>query len=115
MAQSYNLNDVYAIQFGQAMAGILSNPAFPISRISIQQLLDTVEPIAIAATRRIADLTGDMSTAVPPVTNFDTGFTASSAIYDVPQDSAPPPPYVRPTTVLTPGGSRIVFQDQQIL
>lgn len=108
MAQSYNLNDVYAIQFANVACGLLSRADFPASRMSLGQFLDVVQPVALAMTRRIADTVGDMSTAVPPVTDFDTGYMPSSAIFVIPQDQAPPPKYVPPTTVLTPGGARIV-------
>jgi len=111
MAQSYNLGDVYAIQFGQILSGLLSRNDFPANRMALQELLDAVEPIAIAATRRIADKVGDMSTAVPPVTDYDSGFDLGAGLFEIPQDSAPPPPYIRPTTVTTPGGSRIPYVD----
>lgn len=114
MAQSYNLGDVYAIQFGQIMSGLLSRNDFPASRMSLSEILDAVEPLALAATRRIADTVGDMSTAVPPVTDYDAGYNLGSSLYVVPQDAAPPAPYIRPTTVLTPGGDRIAYVDRTL-
>lgn len=112
--QGGNLNDAYVQIFGQVLNGLLQRADFPAGRVTIQQLLDTVEPIALAATRRAADTVGDMSTVTPAVADFDLGFVLGSALYSTPQDTAPPPPYVAPTTVQTPGGSRVPFNPKPI-
>ena len=108
-AQSYNLNDVYAIQFGQISSGLLANPNFPASRLTVAQFLDIVEPLALAATRRIADTTSDMSTLTPTVATFNTGWSNGATLYSPPQEQAPSRPYVPPTTVQTPGGERVPY------
>ncbi len=103
-AQSYNLNDVYAIQFGQIANGLLSNPGFDASRLTVGQFLDIVEPIALAATRRIANTTGDMSTLTPAVTVYNSGWTSGANVYSPPPQQAPARPYVPRNTVQTPSG-----------
>jgi hypothetical protein len=103
-AQSYNLNDVYAIQFGQIANGLLSNPGFDASRLTIAQFLDIVEPLALAATRRIANTASDMSTLTPTVATFNTGWSGGNSIYTPPPTQAPARPYVRRNTVQTPSG-----------
>lgn len=107
--QNGNLNDAYVQLFGQIANGLLCRADFPASRLNLGQFLDIVEPIAIAATRRVAVVVGDMSTVTPAETDFDTGYTLGSVMYSTSQDVAPNAPYVRPTTVITPGGERVPF------
>lgn len=112
MAQSYNLHDVYAIQFGQAMSGLLARDDFPASTLTISEFMDIVAPIALAATRRIANTVGDMSTAVPPTTDYDSGWTGSSNLFEPPAEQPSPQQYRPPTTVLTPSGERNPYEPE---
>jgi hypothetical protein len=112
MAQSYNLHDVYAIQFAQVMSGLLARPDFPASTLTLAEFLDIVEPIAKGATRRLANTVGDMSTAVPPTTDYDAGWTGSSNLFEPPAAQAAPAPYVPPTSVSTPSGERVPYEQE---
>ena len=108
-AQSYNLNDVYAIQFAHIAGGLLANPRFEASGVTIAQFLDIVEPLALAATRRIADTTSDMSTLTPTVATYNTGWSNGQQLYNPPPDQLPARPYVPRTTVTTPSGERVPY------
>lgn len=108
--QGGNLNDVYGQMFGQIAGGLLARADFPADQYTIQQFLDTVAPIALAATRRVAVTVGDMSTVTPPESTYDSGYSLGSPLYLSAQAAVPPPPYVPPTTVMTPLGDRVEYK-----
>lgn len=107
--QGGNLNDLYGHLFGQIAGGLLARADFPADQYTLKQFLDVVQPIALAATRRVAVTVGDMSTVTPPVTGFDSGYSLGAQLYEGAQDTIPPPPYVAPTTVQTPSGNRVPY------
>lgn len=108
--QGGNLNDAYVHIFGQIAGGLLARADFPADQYSIQQFLDVVQPLALAATRRVAVTVGDMSTVTPAVTVYDSGYSLGSPLFTSAEDAIPPPPYVPPTTVQTPSGTRVPYQ-----
>ena len=114
MAQSYNLYDVYATCYGQILGGLLARADFPASSMTLQQINDVVEPMALSAVRRIAVRVGDMSTLAPPVTDFDAGWTGTDNLFNPPAAQAPPAEYVAPNAVRTPSGSYVEPENTRI-